>query len=552
MASHTKGSPPPQLETQILENQKLRFMQKPLLLSLTISLVAASPLVADELPSPPHQEKSWLIDSDTDWEEATAAQTNLDFKDGFVTPTTKEATFQSALKIFDEKRSAASITIEQSPVWQNWNPTPKIAPPNLGDAPVTLSLGPDNYWIFGRYKAPKQEKEFTAEEAQLEGFDIPLLTTSIPHQYNAPGGLKKSHGGYHAWQSKDMVNWVHHGSVTKSFSSWVTTAEFADGKAYLYYDFPNDQDPHVYVDDNLTDGIPGKNMGMAFQDPSHGSDCAVIRDLEGKFHMIYEDWSPIDASVRSWDSPLAGHSVSPDGIANFEIQSPAVDERTTPTGKMAQYTHPHWHKADPENYPGKPVPKDIPQHRIKAGDIRAVGEYEIHEPEQNAYGDWASIAIGGQYYLFGDFDPAGAHGRENMSVAWFTSASIDQPFSFCGNIGQGHPDPDILFAEGQFYLVTQTKQDFVSPGPWVAGVEARVGVDIDKDYTIDQWTDWQTLNESYHHTPGFAKQVSKTPAEMDLSALPAGHGFQFEVRLSDTTENDAKPILDKVSLSFEQ
>ena len=50
--------------------------------------------------------------------------------------------------------------------------------------------------------------------------------------------------------------------------------------------------------------------------------------------------------------------------------------------------------------------------------------------------------------------------------------------------------------------------------------------------------------------PGFAKQVAKTPAQLDLSALPEGFGFQFEVRLTDTTENEAKPILDRIQLDF--
>ena len=119
-----------------------------------------------------------------------------------------------------------------------------------------------------------------------------------------------------------MVHWVHHGPVSDRKAKWTTTAEYADGKLYLYYDFPNDQDPHVYVDDNLFDGKPGRDVGLAFKDPSDGSDVAMIRDLSGNFHVIYEDWSPIDANKRSWDSPLAGHAVSPDGLGDFVIKAP--------------------------------------------------------------------------------------------------------------------------------------------------------------------------------------------------------------------------------------
>ncbi|MEJ6642059.1 MAG: hypothetical protein QNL33_02255 [Akkermansiaceae bacterium] len=41
-----------------------------------------------------------------------------------------------------------------------------------------------------------------------------------------------------------------------------------------------------------------------------------------------------------------------------------------------------------------------------------------------------------------------------MSVGWFTSSSLDEQFTWCDNIGEGHPDPDICFAEGKFCLAT--------------------------------------------------------------------------------------------------
>jgi len=270
----------------------------------------------------------------------------------------------------------------------------------------------------------------------------------------------------------------------------------------------------------------------------------IFREI---FHVIYEDWSPIDAIKHSWDSPLAGHAVSPDGIGNFKILLPAVDQRTKPTGKFDEYPHPHWYASDPKNYPGKPVLFNIPKHRIKAGDIRAFAKYEVHEPEQNAFGDWAPISIGGQYYLFSDYHPA----NSSIRVGWFTSSSLDKPFTFCGEIGKGHPDPDIAFAEGKFYLKTQLKNDFVSPGPWVNKVEARVGVDTNKDGNIDTWTDWTKVQETYDYIKGFSKQIKRIPASIDLHQLPAGFGFNFEVRTEDTTKNKSKPILDSVKIFFE-
>ena len=322
--------------------------------------------------------KEWIIETQADWEECAPASEGVEFRDAMAVPTAPSATIRSKIKAFDQKLSPRSLVVSQSPVWDNWTAVPKVAPASLGDAPVLLTKGPGDYWIFGLYGNKKPAKDFTPQEAKLEGFDVPLQTTQWPNQFNAPGGLNQSLGGYHAWQSRDMVNWVHHGPVAEKRTRWMTTAEFVDGKAYLYYDFPNDQDPHLYIDEDLTDGMPGKDMGLVFKDPSHGSDCVVIRDLDGKFHMISEDWSPINASKHAWDSPLASHAVSADGLGNFKLLEPPVDQRTKPTGKMAKHYHPHWTKEDPENFPIN------------------VAEYEIHEPEQNAYGDWAAIAIGGQ------------------------------------------------------------------------------------------------------------------------------------------------------------
>jgi len=470
--------------------------------------------------------EDWSINTQEEWSAATGSQENLTVKDGIVTPSGKTAIFKSKLKTFSQKRSAASIVFDQSPIWQNWNPIPNLGPSNLADAPVLLSIGPDNYWMFGRYGG-KRNKKFVAEDAKLEGFNIPLKTTPFPNQYDAPGGLMKGKGGYHAWQSRDMVNWVHHGPITEGFSRWVTSAEYVNGKTYIYYDYPNDQDPHVYVDEDLTDGKPGKNLGMAFKDPSHGSDAGFIRDTEGKFHVIYEDWSPINASRRSWDSPLAGHAVSKNGVSDYKIVAPAIDNRTKDTGKVAEYRHPHW--------------KQHPKWDTN------IGKYNVHEPEQEAYGDWAAIAIGGRYYLFGDYDPVGGHA---MACGWFTAESIDKPFKWCDKIGKGHPDPDICFAEGKFYLATQMKTDYTSPGPWVEKVEARVGVDTDNDGKVDQWTDWTEIKETYVQRKGFAKQIDKTDAAIDLKGLPAGHAFGFEFKITDTTENKSMPMMDRVTIKF--
>ncbi|MCH9724921.1 MAG: hypothetical protein K0U86_08460 [Planctomycetes bacterium] len=491
-----------------------------LLLTALTTAIGTSAFAADD----------WVIDTQDDWTAAMAKQSNLEVKDGIAIPSAKVATFSSKLKRFEKMQKATSVVFDQSPIWQNWNPVANLGPVNLADAPVFLAMGPNNYWVFGRYGRKgkrKNSKQFKPKPATLEGFDVKLQTTPWSNQYDAPGGLEKSRGGYHGWQSRDMLNWVHHGPVTEGFSKWVTSAEYKDGKVYIYYDYPNDQDPHLYIDDDLTDGKPGKNMGIAVKDPSHGSDSGVIRDKQGRFHVIFEDWSPINASKRSWDSPLAGHAVSDDGIGDFKFLAPVVDNRTKDTGKVAEYKHPHWLQHPDWN--------------------TNIGKYNVHKPEQEAYGDWAAICVGTQYYLFGDYDPAGGH---KMSVGWFTSPSIDKPFTWCDKIGNGHPDPDIGFANGQFYLFTQQNTDYVSPGPWVEQVEARVGVDTNNDGKLDQWTDWTEVKEAYDYHKGLSKHVDKTPAKIDLSDLPAGHAFGFELRMTDTTENKSKPMLDRVTFKF--
>ena len=497
-------------------------------------------LLALLLTSPLLSAKQWTVDTQEAWMANQSEIKNVELEESTARLTADSGSFKSIVKSFPEKRQAAAITLTQVPTWLNWQPVEHLGPENLEDAPIALRVGEGDYWVFGRYG---KLKKVAAEDVELEGFDIPLKTTASPNVFDAVGAQESSLGGYHAWQSKDMVNWVHHGPVSDEKAKWMTTAERVGDQTYLYYDFPNDQDPHLIIDDNLIDGKMGEKMGMAFKDPSHGSDCAIIRSLDGAFHLILENWDPINASKHSWDSPLASHAISADGIKDFKLVADAVDYRTTPTGKKGKYKHPHWAKEDPENYSKKEASTEgRPRKRF------FTAEYEIHEPEQEAYGDWAAISIGGQYYLFGDYDPAGSHG-EHMETVWFTSDDINKPFEKCGTIGSGHPDPDIIFAEGRFYLFSQ-EDDFVSDGPWIDGVEVRVGVDTDNDQKVDQWTDWSIVKETYREIDGFSKQVAKAPALLNLESLSEGYGFQYEIRLSDVAESDAKVSLDKVVLSF--
>ena len=43
----------------------------------------------------------------------------------------------------------------------------------LGDAPVTLVIGPKNYWMFGIYNRRRNETPFLGVDAKLDGFSTP-------------------------------------------------------------------------------------------------------------------------------------------------------------------------------------------------------------------------------------------------------------------------------------------------------------------------------------------------------------------------------------------
>ena len=146
--------------------------------ALVTGLALASAATAPAGAAP--QVDAWTVDSADQWSAAVAESKNVELADGMATPTKAKGVVKSVMKTFSSPRSAKSILVEQSPVWKNWEPVKNIGPANLGDAPVMLSLGPDNYWMFGRYRKAKKlrsGKEFEPKPAKLKGFDMPLVTT---------------------------------------------------------------------------------------------------------------------------------------------------------------------------------------------------------------------------------------------------------------------------------------------------------------------------------------------------------------------------------------
>ncbi|MEM9281739.1 MAG: hypothetical protein AAGA96_07935 [Verrucomicrobiota bacterium] len=444
-------------------------------------------------------QESIVVDAQEDWESHLTDSQSINVEEGVAQPNEETGSLQLSIKTEGDPRKLGSIVFKQWSHWDNWTQIDDITPTDqgLGNAYVFLPVAPGDYYVLAQKRGGDRGKS-KEERAQQKS------------------------GGYHAWHSTDLETWTHHGPISNS--KWVTTAEYADGKFYIYYDEPNDQDPHLVIDDNLKDGIVGEEKGEVFADPSHGSDIAIFRNIDGQFHIIYEDWSPLDAKAHSWDSPLAGHTSSEDGVTGFKAHEHPfpIDHRTEPTGEKGYYKH-----------SSSPDPL----------------EYDVHEPDQDAYGDYTMIRVGDQFHLFGDFHPAGKS-KADMGICHFTSDDLYREFGFSGQIGSGfHPDPSVGFAEGKFYLVMQQKTDFVSPGPWVDGVEARAGVDTNGDGDADEWTEWQKVSESYSQRPGFARVVDVQPAALDTSSLPEGSTFLIEFK-TQALENGSQPVMDRIELTF--
>lgn len=432
--------------------------------------------------------------SQNQWEESIDVSQLIEIQDGNVYMLADTARISSVISCNGSKRKLQSVTVKQLPVWDSWEAIPKLTPAESNDAPVFIPVAKGNYWLLARY-------------------------------------IGDNDNGYHAWHSTDMQSWKHYGPVSSYDNRWVTSAEYMDGNFYIYFDKPNDEDPHLIIDDDLTDGIPGREIGRVFNDPSHGSDMAIFRDDDNTFHLIYEDWSPIDARNHSWDSPLAGHSDSPDGINGFEPHEypPPIDKRSKPTGKIITW---------------EPHPSQVIE-----GYNTAPHTYEQHEGPQDAFGDYSMIRVGDQYYIFCDYDPHDE--SKSMRVGRWRSGNIGTAFAWDGEIGEGfHPDPTVGFAEGRFYLIVQRSQyDYISDGPWVDGVEARVGVDTDNDGSFDQWTEFVKIKEQYNQKEGFVKVIEALPAQIETSELESGYAFKVEIRLQRV--NGVAPIIESIEANFE-
>ena len=70
--------------------------------------------------------ESWKIKSQTEWKKNLQSSKGIIIKDNVVSPVEKAGHFRTKLKKFKSKKSLQSLTIHQSPVWQNWEEVPGV------------------------------------------------------------------------------------------------------------------------------------------------------------------------------------------------------------------------------------------------------------------------------------------------------------------------------------------------------------------------------------------------------------------------------------------
>ncbi|MFD2160286.1 hypothetical protein ACFSW8_15390, partial [Rubritalea tangerina] len=197
--------------------------------------------------------------SQDDWEGGMGKSEGIVWEGGVGTPSGESAFYRSGVKKFSEKKKVRSMVVEQSPEWLNWKKVENVGPRNAKDAPVFLSVGDKDYWLFARYGGGAVDqtavailrieekvymRKMSREEADKKIADLRKqkpaegkgggFAAKDPFQTNGSGGEELGLGGYHGWHSKDMKNWVHHGPVSNGtdlsgFSCSPSMRDFSKG-----------------------------------------------------------------------------------------------------------------------------------------------------------------------------------------------------------------------------------------------------------------------------------------------------------------------------------
>ena len=79
--------------------------------------------------------------------------------------------------------------------------------------------------------------------------------------------------------------------------------------------------------------------------------------------------------------------------------------------------------------------------------------------------------------------------------------------------------------------------------PWQLGMRGRLGVDVDEDGTVEQWTDWQELTEAHQRKPGFARVIDVKPATLSAQGLPDVETHIFEIESTGPSIDSLYPFM---------
>lgn len=104
------------------------------LAAILLTLIALSSCSGPEVTG----DAEWKLDGEVSVESSEG----IAFENDAAAPAGETATLLTKTQSFGAKRTAKTLTITQSPLWQNWNPIENIGPSNLQDAPVLLTKGP--------------------------------------------------------------------------------------------------------------------------------------------------------------------------------------------------------------------------------------------------------------------------------------------------------------------------------------------------------------------------------------------------------------------------
>ena len=142
---------------------------------------------------------TWSIEPQT-WGESVVASEHVTFSDRGASASKPLASLTTKLQRFSKKKALDSITLAPSVDWLNWSPTAtKLSQPNMRNAPVIISTGPNSHWIFACYQSEealkKQHEQLKAKAKQhgQEYPDFPYSTEGFTPQEVTLEGLSLIH-----------------------------------------------------------------------------------------------------------------------------------------------------------------------------------------------------------------------------------------------------------------------------------------------------------------------------------------------------------------------